>query len=302
MKMKLGKIMLILALLSLGGAAVTSAPSSNHDSEYSSSSNYDLAKNLEKIKKIVYAQRHDYDWTREAWTADDHPYLLVQANVDKAIEQGQKPDSLLAQCRSEALAHPDDTKALFRWGYAAYRAASQVELPPEQAYLRFETSGSVYSVQSFMMKKYSPSYQYARLLFLLLNFDGPDSRTGDLGKRLLQRNPSDKEVKYDMLLSRSWDLNPLVRQRAQQEAEQLAQQGSPDGYRILAGIYLRMFTISKYPHPNIARTQPIADKAIAALRRYVELAPPQSGRRKSAQSQIRDIEQDQARITAGTYR
>lgn len=301
--MKLGKIMLILALLSLGGAAVISAPSSNHDSEYSnSSSNYDLAKNLAKFKKIVYAQRHDYDWTREAWTADDHPYLLIQANVDRVIAQGQNPETLLVQCRGEALAHPGDTKALFRWGYAAYRAALQVELPPEQAYLRFETPGSIYSVQSFMMKKYAPSYQYARLLFLLLNFDGPDSRTGDLGKRLLQRNPNDKEVKYDMLLSRSWDLNPLVRQQAQQEAEQLAQQGSPDGYRILAGIYLRMFTISKYPHPDIAKTQPIADKAIAALRRYVQLAPLQSGKRKSAQRQIKDIEQDQARISAGTYR
>ncbi len=300
--MKLGKIMLTLSLLGLVHAAAISAPSSNHDSEYSASTNYDLAKNLAKIKKIVYAQRHDFDWTREAWTADDHPYLLVQNNVDNAIAQGQKPETLLVQYRGEALVHPDDTKALFRWGYAAYRDASQVEVAPSQAYLRFETPGSRNSVQGLMMKKYVPSYQYARLLFLLLNFNAPDSRTGDLGERLLQRSPNDKQVEYDMLIFRSWDSRPAVKQQAQLEAEQLAQQGSAEGYWVLAGIYLRMFTISKFPHADKARTQPIANKAVAALRRYVQLTPPQSGKRKAAERQIIEIEQDQGRIAAGTYR
>lgn len=300
--MKLGKLMLTLALLGLVHVAAMSAPSSNHDSEYSASTNYDLAKKLAKIKRIMYAQRHDFDWTREAWTADDHSYLLVQDNVDSAISQGQKPETLLVRYRGEALVHPDDTKALFRWGYTAYRAASQVEVAPSQAYLRFETPGSINTVQGLMMKKYVPSYQYARLLFLLLNFDAPDSQTGDLGWRLLKHSPNDKQVEYDMLVFRSSDSRPAVRQQARLEAEHLAQQGSPEGYWVLAGIYLRMFTITKFPHADKARTQPIADKAVAALRRYVQLTPPQSGKRKAAERQIIEIEQDQARITAGTYR
>lgn len=300
--MKIGSLMLTLALLGLVHVAAMSAPSTNHDSEYSASTNYDLAKNLAKIRKIVYAQRHDLDWTREAWTADDHPYLLVQDNVDSAIAQGQKPETLLARYRGEALAHPDDVKALFRWGYTAYRAASQVEVAPSQAYLRFETPRSINSVQGLMMKKYVPSYQYARLLFLLLNFNAPYSQTGDLGERLLQHSPGDKQVKYDMLVFRSSDARPAVRQQTRLEAEHLAQQGSPDGYWVLADIYLRMFTISKFPHADKVRTQPIADKAVAALRRYVQLTPPQSGKRQAAERQIIKIEQDQAQIVAGTYR
>jgi len=296
MKMKPRRIMVLLAFLSLvlSLANVTSTRASSGDDS--------LAKNLAKIKKQVAAQQHDFDWTRQAWTAEDRPYMLVQAHVDQAIAQGQKPDSLLVQCRAEALAHPDDTKLLFRWAYAAYLAASQVELTPSQADLRLETPGSIDSVQGFMIKKYVPSYQYARLLFLLLNFNSIDSRTEYLGDRLLQRNPNDKEVKYDMILFRSWDSRPSVRQQAQQEAEQLAQQGSPEGYWILANIYYRMWNVSKMPPTDTARTQPIAEKAVAALRRYVQLAPLQSGKRKLAQRQITNIEQDQSQIAAGTYR
>lgn len=267
-----------------------------------SSDDYDLAKNLAKIKKMVYAQRHDYDWTQETWTADDQPYLLIQANIDKNITNGQNPDDLLMQCRKEALADPNNTKALFRWAYAAYRAASQVELAPSQVYLRFETPGSIYSVQTFMMKNYAPSYHYTRLLFLLLNSDNVDSRTGELGQRLLKRNPDDKEVRYDMLVFKSWDSRPQVRRQAEQEAEHLAQQGSLGGYWVLADMYLRMLNVSRTQFPNAASTQTIANKAIEALGHYVQLAPLQSGKRKLAQEQIKKVKQDQSDIVAGTYR
>ena len=306
MKMRAYRILAILVLLSSGTATIadhtkTVADPTNHDRDYSSKGHYNLAKNLTEIKKIVYAQRHDYDWTQKAWTVNDKSYLLIEANVDKAITQGQKPDSILAQYRSTALAHSDDTKALFRWGYAAYRAASQVELSPAKAYLRFETPGSIYSVQSFMVKNYVPSYRYARILFLLSNFGAIDSQTQKLGERLLQHNPSDKDVKYDMLALSSWDSHPSVRQQALRDIKQLAHQGSPEGSWLLAGIYERMLNVSKMPHPDIVTTQPIADNLVAALTKYVQLAPPQSGKRELAQKRIAEIRKDQTAIADGTY-
>ena len=299
--MKQKKHMASLMLLSLGIVVSTNAAPSATSPGNIASSNSDLARNLAKDKKIAFAQRHDYDWMQKVWTVNNKPYLLIQASVDKAIMQGQKPDSILAQYRGVALTHPDDAKALFRWGYAAYRAASQVELSPEKAYLRFETPGSIYSVQSFMVRDYVPSYQYTRILFLLSNFGAINSQTQKIGKRLLQHNPNDKDVKYDMLALNSWDSHPSVRQKTLQDIKQLAQQGSPDAYWLWADIYGRMLNVSRMPHADSATTQPIADNLIAALTKYVQLAPPQSGKRELAQKRISEVQRDQAAISNGTY-
>lgn len=205
----------------------------------------------------------DYAWFNAPCTDNDRPYHDIRDGIDHALATGQKPAVMLQQYETAARQQPNNSQAVFAYGYAVYKAATLPNAISENE--AFQEEGKVYYAWE---KVHAPhTYNYARLMFLHWSLTAPTPELIPLGKRLLARDPNDYEAEYGLAVMAN--VSPKASDRSQTVAYQqdLARRfpNDPRQYRLLAAIY-RVTAIRSH-------NQAEADKSIAAFRQYLALAP-----------------------------
>ncbi len=224
-------------------------------------------------------------WQDEAWTADSAPYRRVRESIDKQVAQGVKPEALAAKFAPLWRQDKRNPLALFRWAYAARKA----RLVPGPFNIN-RIIESDHEMERMHWTQRPHSYDFSRLRFLngveLLDYPKQQQLKG-LGRRLIERDPQDEGVKYQLVRL----LNSSMEVAERREAIQLAQamvRAKPDKSNLsglLADSYTNLWSLT--------RSRADANQAIAAYRKYLPIAPTQK-LRESANLQIRLIAQDQA--------
>lgn len=211
-----------------------------------------------------------YEWTRDTWKGDDHPYTFLRIAVDNVLSRSKSPLAVAQRFEREAQQKPLDPKAQFKRAYAAFRAnriinARVPSTPSEYQHLLDRASEALGQVPE------PHTYEFYRLRFLIetAKFPSQSPELKEAGRRLTRANKKD-------LLARQGLFNiasayPNSREDFQ-EVLQLAQEikqlrpNTPSSYSALGRAYETM-----YAHTRNASD---VDKAIANYQIYLRLAPP----------------------------
>lgn len=210
---------------------------------------------------------HHWEWTREQWTGNDEPYRRVRQEIDSAIKKGENPDAVLLRYQEQALKRLSNTKAVFGWGYAAYRA---------NALAHDGKSRIGYSLDALAQPPSPHSYEYDRLRFWMESQDAAWYQLNGLGQRLLKREPNSYTIRYYVILnltdSRDYVDRPLSRVIADmQKAIPLAQTlvaahpKEPSAYSLLAQ--------ASYSLWRLTNNQSDGDRATSAWQQYLKMVP-----------------------------
>ena len=231
------------------------------------------------------SQTARWSWIKEPWTASDKPFISIRQRVDKAIAQGKSPFELAGKYKANALKQPSSAQRQFAWGYSAWRA------------YRKNSEGNTKRQQVIIgLPEYlarvpaTHSAEFARMHFLVLGVaqaGAPaDRRLREVGNRLIQRFPSDTTIK--VYQSRVIVYTSQMTPEDKKEALKLAQgavNSQPkvlNNYATLGGVY--------YVSWMKSHSQSDSQKAIAAYRKYLELAPKDDNFRPRAESIIKQLQ------------
>lgn len=239
---------------------------------------------------IVPAPKPPFAWAQQEWTDDDKPYVELRKTIDgKIAKTSSRADIKKAyeELRLAALKNPSDPQAQFAWAYAAWRISNIDPLLADPTLKKYDRPDlKLLSKPNLTLRNLSsaPStYQWARLRFLLemANFAAPE--LGVLGQRLLRRNPKDDEIIYPFV-----KVAPLDTLQQQQQAlryvQLLFQQDPTESkYHALSGhVHFGIYALTGN---RVEQT-----KAIAAYRKFLQIAPPNHPFRNQAQRVIRLIQ------------
>lgn len=215
-------------------------------------------------------------WTTEPWTGDDRPYQAIRAEIDSLAAGNKLTDTLIEQYRREAPPKCTDPQALFRLAYACYR----MQKAHPQIYSPYSIRGD-----AFYFAPSPHTYNYDRLRFLASAVSPGGPNLVALGRRLLQHNPNDRDVRYWLVGCYRPGLSAEEEKEALVQAQDYLHRypGTPAAYADLASVYFSAW---------IARRNPAdGQKAIAAYQEYLRLGPPSPEWRAQVQKIIHVIEE-----------
>ena len=218
-------------------------------------------------------------WTQDKWTGNDAPFARTRSQIEAAVASGTSPRTLVAKYRKVALQKPNSALAQFAWGYAAYKAAVDPKVGANE--------GQRYLNDAFTGLALAPpphSYNYTRLRFLSGAQVGPFPELKSVGQRLLQHTPGDYDVRYYVATILANSRSPLDRSKGQAYAEDLARQRpkDPAALGLLGGVYYQSWVQT--------RSKADGERAVAAYRRYLQVAPADYAFRQVAEYLINKVE------------
>lgn len=226
-----------------------------------------------------------YNWAQEQWSGNNRPYQTIRAAIDKAIAGRQKPYALAQKYEAAVQQKPLDPKALFRWAYATYQGYHANKKAREGLATLEDTRKLERVIQALARPRSSQPYDYMRLRFLMSADYFPHRAFIGLGRRLLRYNRTDTEVEHRQfrVLFRG-PTDAQDRRDILAIAQDLRKRypKEPDYYATLGAAYREIWRATKSPaHANMA---------IAAYRKYIQLAPPKARFRRIAQLNIDNIQ------------
>ena len=222
-------------------------------------------------------------WASEGWTGDDRPFRDVRNDIDTRIKQGESAEALLQKAKSQAKIFPTDPTAQFRWGYAAYKAA--LEVYQEGAWYE-----KMRGVSKALASTASPhAYEYSRLRFIIACEQLPTQQLLKIGERLVERDPKDYDVKYQVVSLIAWSGAPDAKERALSYANELvsAKPNMACYHSAAASVYF----FGWMKDHNIED----GNKAVAEYKIALQLMRPDDGYRKRVELFIRTIQESQSR-------
>lgn len=210
----------------------------------------------------------NWEWTQEAWTGSDAPYVAIRHNVDRTLAPLDRPAAieLIGRYRAQASLNGQDPRLQFKWAYAVVAASKKGYRPSTN-----DAADCTYALE----KAVSPrSYEYARIRFLTAMQWGTYSALKSLGYRLIKRNPTDLHVQYNFsrILANG---TAKERQQALSYAQSFVRRYPQwaGSYILIGEVYQEMF----YRTRNIS----MGDKAIAAYLKSIQLAGANYDRRNT---------------------
>lgn len=217
-------------------------------------------------------------WMIEAWTGDNRPYRQSRTETDKVSSNPSSLDSIAKRLESDVEKNPSDPKREYQWAYATYKSAI-VSNPRDENKL-------ILSRDALQRANPPHSYDYTRLRFLIeaTLFVGPQYNNFiAVGKRLMQRDPNDVEVKYQMVKILGDSPRLTDQNMAVAYAESMVHQHPERGnyHANLAGAFLSRWLLF--------RNHSDAENAVAEYQRYLTIAPPDASFRSQAEHMIKLI-------------
>lgn len=240
-----------------------------------------LTLNLTKYNVPAIAQTvptKEVTWLTAKWAGDDKPFKQVRDEIDKAIQDGQKPIDLVEKYQIMAQKQPFDALVVYKFAYAAFCAVGK-----DKAY--YKSGRFALAVYAMSRVPLPYTYEFTRLRFLAETQDSASPSFKALGSRLLKSNPSDDAVKFHYVETLMPGLYPADRRLALHYANELIKKApkSSKNYALLGFVYDIAFL--EKPNTNDA------SKMIGAYKKYLSLAPEDDNFRDAAERRIRRNEQ-----------
>ncbi len=220
-----------------------------------------------------------WGWAAQPWTGDDRPCQKIRADIKKALNANHDPDALIAEYKAKADAAPKDPQAAFGWAFAAWRVATWSK-EYQRKYSDFSDLPDALASAPF-----PKTYNYARLRFLIQAQVRPMPQLEELGKRLVNRDPKDIDVKYQLIKVLRQVPSPPENQEALKLAQELVQSDPKSAlyYQVLGNIYEGAYLDFGFKKSD-------AQKAIAAFQKSQELLPPDDKDRERATAAIQTLQ------------
>ena len=224
-----------------------------------------------------------YAWLNAPWTGDDHPYQRIRANIEQEISSKANPLDLLKKYQKAFEKAPGDPQAQFAYYYAAYQAA----ISPEGGDNAPFTIGIPILGNLFLVVIRTPpphTYNYARLAFLCEQYGFIDANLKTVGLRLVQRDPSDHDVKYYTISSLALSPTPADHALALTYAHDLLTNypNKPSSHGMVASLHYQSWLKTKNKQE--------AQIAISEFQKYLQLEPKQLLYRKQVEKYIAQMQ------------
>ena len=230
-------------------------------------------------------------WAQAPWDANDKPFVAIRKRIDAAVAKGQKPEVLArrfkAQAQVSAPGAPQfkifkrDAKAQFAFGYSSYLASQALIYNSERSQMALSNVPEALERPAFPR-----SYQYARLMFLVMSKHPSDERLRWAGERLVQRNPKDYAAKRG--LARTLLYTTLLRKQEKMQALSLINSVLKANPKDAATQSTKGFFY--YMTSKQSKDPAEVQKAIDGYRAYLALAPKNADFRPKARSYIAELE------------
>jgi len=229
-------------------------------------------------------------WADEKWSGDNAPYAEIRSRIDSQMCGGAGKVQALLNFQAVAASRPHDPEAQFGYAYAAWKIHESVNNLAKILDVLEDSLDRLESVPS------PHTYDFVRLRFLIQSALMPKPEMLSVGKRLLDKDPNDLEVKY-----RFASLLMTVPDGAREKAlalpviDQLikAEPADPNPYYLRGLVY-----IDSCNKNNNTYTKPDVDAAETAFNKYIELAPANDYWKPGVQQVIDGLE----RIKANGYK
>ena len=222
--------------------------------------------------------RDGWKWTTEQWDGSEQPYQQIRKRIDDLADHGADLLALSNANKSVADAAPNDPKAQYAWAYAAWKFTRL----PHESEKRYSL---LQDIPEALAATPSPhSYEYARMRFIIQSSLVCKPQLRSVGKRLLQREPSDDDVKN--LLVRVYIPVQTLAEKAEAIAylrQLIAENPKKASYQATYGwIYMTSYEALKQPSD--------ADKAISYFQTYLRIAPADDDYRASVPGLIHYVQ------------
>lgn len=175
-------------------------------------------------------------WVNEQWTGDDAPYAAVRLQIERAVDNGERPSALVEQYANQAKSDPNDPLAQFAWACAASRAVKLA--PPSKA-----MSDLRFAAELALAEAPQPhTYNYDRLRYLIW-IQGAGGLSSyylrNLGDRLLKRNPQDFSVQMAQCIIYTQNPSLAIQQHGYNLIQQMIKKypTKPEAYDMLGCWY-----------------------------------------------------------------
>jgi tetratricopeptide (TPR) repeat protein len=213
------------------------------------------------------------------WKGDNQDFAEARKLIDQETTGGQAPEALVTRYKTVIKDDPMNPLVLFRWAYALRKAAL--------ASNPFSTKKALEALEAMNRNGKPHPYDYVRLQFLLASDLWPSVALKPLGRRLLQYNPDDQVVLFQLVVDLKNSMLPGDINEALALAKKMVQQDpkSARNHALLAGAYDSV--------ANYTKQQSFANKAVAEYQLYLKLAPPNANFRAGAEQMIRAIKDTQ---------
>jgi hypothetical protein len=232
-----------------------------------------------RLEQLPEWRRKSLSWTTQSWSGDDHSYVTIRRDIDKAVAQGRTADELLKEYEKAVSLGSSEPKAIFRWAYAAWLARNRFTGYREQLQRIDKPRAALLRVT------FPRSYEFARLLFLMQAWESDLPQfLIEPGYKLLRKNPQDYDVKYYLTRLLATSSRPEHRQQALTNIREFVKSKprKPSYQALLGGIYYRQWRKNQSPSD--------ATKAIDAYKKYLQLAPMNDEWRPQAQRLIKRLQ------------
>lgn len=241
------------------------------------------------------------------WTADDAPYLKIRQEIDSAISSGTNPIDILQRATTMEEQHPKDPLAVFRLGYASYKARNHAyyhlsaarkdtlkgstrkpfwaQLQKEEVPLETAANPAVFNLPD------PHSFEFSRLRFLFYTL-GDEASGGDAqvaeGYLLVQHSPDDWDVKEAFSRILATQMDKTSKELGLKYAKEVvhARPNDPNAWEAL-GLSNNYFASLRGGEELYKKEY--APAALAAYQKCLELAPPDYGPRSTIEMQIKGL-------------
>lgn len=212
------------------------------------------------------------DWMNSRWILPDEPFTTIRANIDEELRHSPSPSKILRGVEKRYL----DTAtpaSIFATMYAGYTSLKYLDNGSDDYNLANSMASGAFRTLCSSPSRFPHTYNFTRVAFLM-TYDGSGGQLNSVWRRLLDRNPTDDEVKYTAICWLEYSKNPIDRALAYRMANERlsAEPDDAQSYSLMAQVRFANYQISgdvKY-----------AKMAISLYDRAIALQTVGSGRKK----------------------
>lgn len=229
---------------------------------------------------------YDSAWTREAWTADEAPYVTIRKEVE-AYTLGRRVSKtktdLVGRTQgalTSVKANPKNPIILYRAAYYEYMLAG-LDYSPEARELLRKNGIAMSNLPS------PHSREYDRLRMLREGF--LNEAFLDLGERLYKLDPDDREVALKLAWTHA-RFGPGSRERALEIATRLLKTGDPKAYPAIYFAYANAHDMAYAIGPDKANPRHMKE-SFWGYRKYIASGPDWRAKAIEAKRRLTEFEQ-----------
>ena len=213
-------------------------------------------------------------WQTATWNGNEQPYKVARANIEQAASRKSLSAQKITDYRLTAEKNPSNPLTQFRWAYASYQATHSIPSVLQTVYPQ---------LGDLERPTFPHSYEYSRVAFLIGSGAG-NPHLREVGERLLQHQPKDFDVEYQLSKCIDPTLSPQDKESDLTHARNLIKMRPNDrrSYGALGRIYYYLWSVSHNSSDG--------ERAVKAYKQSLKLGVPNAAIAAIFQRSILEIQ------------